>query len=197
METNHIYFVRHAHSTYIPEERERPLSEKGRKAAHNVTMLLKNEQINVVISSPYKRAMQTIEGVAKHFDLSIQLEEDFRERLLSKIPVVDFEQAITRVWENPAFSFAGGESNNTAQKRGVACLRKILKKYEGGNIVIGTHGNLMVLIMNYFDSKYDIAFWRRLHMPDIYKLTFCGENLTSVIRIENKCTIESSASHIE
>lgn len=63
--------------------------------------------------------------------------------------------------------------------------------------MIGTHGNLMVLIMNYLDSKYDITFWKGLQMPDIYKLTFYGENLTSVIRIENECTIESSVLHIE
>lgn len=105
MKTTYIYFVRHAHSIYTPEERERPLSEKGLQMARNVTAVLKQEQIDFVISSPYKRAMQTVEGVAEHFELSIQIEEDFRERLLSKIPVVDFEQAITRVWENPAFSF--------------------------------------------------------------------------------------------
>ncbi len=35
-----IYFVRHAHSVYTPEERERPLSEKGRNDAQSVAELL-------------------------------------------------------------------------------------------------------------------------------------------------------------
>ncbi|MBJ7988057.1 histidine phosphatase family protein, partial [Bacillus cereus] len=85
-----IYFVRHAHSTYTKEERERPLSEKGWLDAQNITSLLKDEKIDVVISSPYERAIQTVEGIANANKLSIQLEEDLRERLLSKEPVQDF-----------------------------------------------------------------------------------------------------------
>lgn len=76
-----IYFVRHAHSTYTKEERERPLSEKGLLDTQHVTRLLKDKHIDVVISSPYKRAMQTVQGIANTYNLSIQLEEDLRERL--------------------------------------------------------------------------------------------------------------------
>ena len=54
-----IYFVHHAHSTYT-KRRERPLSEKGHCDAENVTHLLKDKHIDVVISSPYKRAIQTL-----------------------------------------------------------------------------------------------------------------------------------------
>ncbi|MGG0276835.1 histidine phosphatase family protein [Bacillus rhizoplanae] len=178
-----IYFVRHAHSTYTPDERERPLSEKGWQAAESVIEVLQNESIDVVIASPYKRAIQTVEGIAEHFDLSIELEEDLRERLLSLEPVEDFEKSITRVWENPSFQLESGESNVIAQQRGVSCMMKILQKYRGKNIVIGTHGNIMVLIMNYFDSKYDFSFWKGLHMPDIYKLTFTEDQLIQVNRL--------------
>lgn len=59
----------------------------------------------------------------------------------------------------------------------------MLDKYNGKNIVIGTHGNIMVLIMNYFDSKYDFSFWKNLEMPDIYKLTFKDRELKSVERL--------------
>ncbi|WP_242235270.1 histidine phosphatase family protein [Bacillus cereus group sp. BfR-BA-01316] len=180
-----IYFVRHAHSTYTKEERERPLSEKGHLDAENVTYLLNDEHIDVVISSPYKRAIQTVQGIANTYNLSIQIEEELRERLLSKDPVADFNDAIQKVWEDWNFAYEGGESNDVAQKRAVLCLQNILEKYKGKNIVIGTHGNIMVLLMNYFDSTYDFHFWKTLHMPDIFKLTFHNESLVSVGRIEN------------
>ncbi|HFK1509197.1 MULTISPECIES: histidine phosphatase family protein [Bacillus cereus group] len=167
-----IYFVRHAHSTYTKEERERPLSEKGHLDAENVTHLLKDKHIDVVISSPYKRAIQTVQGIANTYHVSIEIEEDLRERLLSSEPVADFNDAIENVWEDWSFAHEGGESNDVAQRRAVICLQNILKKYEDKNIVIGTHGNIMVLLMNYFDSKYDLQFWKTLHMPDVYKLTF-------------------------
>lgn len=122
-----VYFVRHAHSTYTKEEWERPLSEEGEIDAGNVTSLLKDKKIDVVISSPYKRAIQTVQGIANTYNLSIQLEEDLRERLLSKEPVTDFNDAIQKVWEDWTFAYEGGESNDVAQRRAVICMQSILK----------------------------------------------------------------------
>lgn len=150
MQTN-LYFVRHAHSAYTPDEVSRPLSESGQVDAESITQLLIHENIDMVISSSYKRAIQTVEGIAKYLGSEIILEDDFKERKLSGEPVKDFNLAITKVWEEPAFSWEGGESNIIAQKRGVEATLKILEKYIGKNIAVGTHGNLMVLIMNYFD----------------------------------------------
>ncbi|PFR13133.1 histidine phosphatase family protein [Bacillus anthracis] len=180
-----IYFVRHAHSTYTKEERERPLSEKGHLDAENVTRLLKDKHIDVVLSSPYKRAIQTVQGIANTYHVSIEIEEDLRERLLSSEPVADFNDAIENVWEDWSFAYEGGESNDVAQRRAVTCMQSILKKYKGKNIVIGTHGNIMVLLMNYFDSKYDFQFWKTLHMPDVYKLTFDNYCFISAERIHS------------
>ncbi|MCU5375764.1 histidine phosphatase family protein [Bacillus cereus] len=180
-----IYFVRHAHSTYTKEERERLLSEKGHCDAENVTRLLKDKHIDVVISSPYKRAMQTVQGIANTYHVSIQIEEDLRERLLSREPVQDFNDAMEKVWGDWNYAYEDGESNDVAQRRVVTCMQSILKKYKGKNIVIGTHGNIMVLLMNYFDSKYDFQFWKTLHMPDVYKLTFDNNCFSSAERIQS------------
>jgi 2,3-bisphosphoglycerate-dependent phosphoglycerate mutase len=178
-----LYFVRHAHSTYTPEELRRPLSEKGQIDTEIITQILKEENIDYVISSPYKRAVQTVEGVADFFGKEVIIENSFKERILSESPVENFDLAVTKVWEEPAFSWEGGESNIIAQKRGVEATLKVLERYEGKNIIVGTHGNIMVLIMNFFDKKYDFSFWKELSMPDIYKLTFNGTTLKEVNRI--------------
>jgi 2,3-bisphosphoglycerate-dependent phosphoglycerate mutase len=167
-----IYLVRHADSTYTPEELTRPLSNKGFKDAERVTELLLTENITHMVASPYKRAVQTVQGLANTLGLSINLDEEFRERKLAEGPVEDFQTSVMKVWQDFGFSFKGGESGNKAQQRGVQALQRILKEHECGNIVIGTHGNIMVLIMNYFDKSYDYNFWRELQMPDIYKLSF-------------------------
>ncbi|WAA12809.1 histidine phosphatase family protein [Fervidibacillus halotolerans] len=185
MVTN-LYFVRHAHSTYSPDEYNRPLSERGKIDALKVTNLLKHKNIHILISSPYKRAIQTIEGLTDWIGDEIIIEEDFRERRLSRNPVDDFEFAITKVWEDDAFSWEGGESNMVAQQRGIRAVEKILERYEGKNIVIGTHGNIMVLIMKYFDQRFDFTFWNQLDMPDIYKLSFDKHKLIEVKRIWNR-----------
>lgn len=179
MATN-IFFVRHAHSIYSPDELNRPLSERGKADATTVTERLKTEHIDILISSPYRRAIQTIEALAPVIGGEIIIEGDFRERLLSEHPI-DFSSAITQVWEDESFAWEGGESNIIAQKRGVTALQNVLRQYKGKNVVIGTHGNIMVLIMNFFDSKFDFSFWRQLDMPDIYKL--CFDNNLSLIEV--------------
>lgn len=60
---------------------------------------------------------------------------------------------------------------------------QLLETNAGKNIVIGTHGNIMVLIMNYFDQRYDFNFWKELEMPDIYKLSFNNKELIGIQRI--------------
>ncbi len=178
-----LYFIRHAHSSYTPDEWERPLSEKGNNDAERILALIQPDNIDVVVSSPYKRAVQTVEGVAQHYNLEIEIFEDLKERKLTGKPAEDFTAAITKVWEEPNFAWEGSESNMEAQARGVKVIQHLLKKYEGKNVAIGTHGNIMVLIMNHFDKQYDFSFWNGLDMPDIYKLRFDGEVLVGVSRL--------------
>lgn len=187
-----LYFVRHAHSIYSPDELSRPLSEKGMVDAMQITDLLLQENIEVVVSSPYKRAFQTVEGIANHLKKDIEIMDGFKERLLSDQPVADFNEAILKVWSDYDYSLPGGESNLVAQARGVQVTKEILKNYEGQNIAIGTHGNIMVLIMNYFESIYNYRFWKQLEMPDIYKLTFYEQHLVAVNRIDNESRPKSS-----
>lgn len=126
-----LYLVRHAHSTYTPDELGRPLSKRGFTDAIIVTKLLLKEKIDYVISSQYKRAIQTVEVIAKSLNLEIKIEENFKERLLSLEPVEDFEKVIREVWMDFNQSLNGGESNYTAQKRGIEAITKLLKIYSG------------------------------------------------------------------
>ncbi|WP_342778470.1 SixA phosphatase family protein [Paenibacillus sinopodophylli] len=71
-----LYFVRHAHSVYTPDELKRPLSEQGVKDAKKVTELLMDFPIDYVISSPYKWAVQTVEGIAAYIGGQVEIVED-------------------------------------------------------------------------------------------------------------------------
>ncbi|WP_078381205.1 histidine phosphatase family protein [Sutcliffiella halmapala] len=179
----HIYFVRHAHSAYTPDELMRALSVRGMEDAKGVAEILRKENIDVVLSSPYKRAIQTVEGVAKIIESEIKIVDGFKERTLASGMLDNFQEAIEKVWQETDFSWEGGESNEVAQKRGITSLLKTLDTYKGKRVVVGTHGNIMVLIMNYFAKKYDYEFWKTLVMPDIYKLTFNNKELVSVERV--------------
>ncbi|CAG9622493.1 histidine phosphatase family protein [Sutcliffiella rhizosphaerae] len=178
-----VYFVRHAHSVYTPDELGRPLSSEGMMDAERVTEILGEAPIEVVLSSPYRRAIQTVQGAADYFGLTVEVHENLKERTLSKVPIGDFATAIKKVWQEPDFSWKDGESNNEAQSRGIQIFEHILEKYDGKNIVIGSHGNIMVLIMNHYNSAFDLSFWNNLDMPDIYKLIFNNSKLISVEKL--------------
>ncbi|WP_347548706.1 histidine phosphatase family protein [Pseudalkalibacillus hwajinpoensis] len=188
MKTTEVYLVRHAHSIYNSDEYGRGLSEEGREDQKRLTELMKNIHVDVILSSPYKRAIQTVEGIAKHINKPVQTIAGFKERALADGPVENFQSAIESVWSNEHFSLPGGESNEGARQRGILALKEVLHRYKGKRIVIGTHGNLMVLMMSYFNRSYDVHFWRNLDMPDVYRLTFVGEELMQVDRIWQRQT---------
>ena len=57
-----------------------PLSEAGHRQAAGLAEALSSEQIDLIISSPQVRALQTAEAVAKHHDLAVVTNEKLRER---------------------------------------------------------------------------------------------------------------------
>ena len=80
----------------------------------------------------------------------------------------------------------GGESNADCQNRSISVIKTILKEHSGKKIAIGTHGLVMTLMMNYFDSSYGLDFLNQLKKPDIYKLSFENLELKEVIRLWNE-----------
>ena len=183
MKQTEIYLVRHAHSTYSPDEYGRGLSSNGQHDQKLVTDQMTEKHVDVILSSPYKRAIQTVEGIALQHNKDIQLIEAFKERTLAGKSVENFQEAIETVWLNESYAHPGGESNEEARNRGIDALKDVLKTYKGKSIVIGTHGNLLALIMSHFNQKYDVTFWRSLDMPDVYCLTFEEETLVNIERI--------------
>ncbi|WP_435151664.1 histidine phosphatase family protein [Haladaptatus sp. DFWS20] len=183
-----IYFIRHAHAPWVPNrEAERPLSERGRVDAEHVADLLADRDIDAVVSSPYARAIQTVRPTADYHDLEIAIEEEFHERRLTDSSVESFgetfESAIEGVWNDWSFSWPDGESNLTAQERGVSALERTLEDHEDESVVVGTHGNLLTLVLNHYDDRFGFDFWNEeLTMPDVYEAQFEGGEM-----VETEC----------
>lgn len=61
-----IYMIRHAVSPYLTgQERTRGLSQQGAADAGRVKEILKNEDIAHFVSSPYTRAVATLQPLAE------------------------------------------------------------------------------------------------------------------------------------
>jgi len=180
--------VRHGESPYNEgNERTRGLTPKGKIDIDKATKLLIGEGIDMIISSPYARAILSVEGLAEHLNLDIHVFEDLRERHFASniIESAELISSIRESFNDLNHTLPGGESNADCQKRAIAVLKPILKEHRGKKIAIGTHGLVMTLMMNHFDSAFGLDFLNQLKKPDIYKMQFEELELEEVTRMWN------------
>ncbi|PWW39927.1 MULTISPECIES: histidine phosphatase family protein [Paenibacillus] len=183
-----IYMVRHGESPYNEgNERTRGLTPKGKMDIEKVTKLLIGEGINMIISSPYTRAILSVEGLAENLKLDIKVFEDLRERHFASYHIENAElmYSIRKSFNDFDYTLSGGESNADCQKRAISVLKPLLKENKGKKIAIGTHGLVMTLMMNHFDSAFGLEFLDQLKKPDIYKMQFEDLELEKVTRMWN------------
>ena len=188
MNITNLYMVRHAESPFVfGEERTRGLSEDGLRAAIKVADVLEREDIDLIASSGYERSKQTVLCLAERKNLPILEYEELRERPIKglhyKAPWEELVVAIEKSFKDLDYALDGGESTRYAQERAIPVIKGLLDTHKGKNIVIGTHGNIMTIIMNYFDPQYGFEFWKRATLPDIYKLSFLKGQLLNVERL--------------
>ena len=171
-----IYVIRHAHAEWRQDD-GRPLSHAGIKAADLVAHRLADRPIVAIYTSPSRRSVETVEPLARRLGLRPEVVPDLRERELPVVPPEEFEALVREAWSSPDEAPRGGESNARAQIRGLAVVRTIAERHSGSQVVLATHGNLLALVLNALDPEFAYEFWRRLSFPDIYQLTFAGEEL--------------------
>ena len=171
-----VYFVRHAQSDIaVHDDRIRPLTKKGWIDRNLVADFLYDKGIDIVLSSPYKRAIDTVDVFAKNKGLEIEIVEDFREKKSAGMfKDIDFIHYIQSQWSDFSYRLADGECLAEVQKRNIAALNEALVKYKDKNIVIGTHGTALSTIINYYDNTYglDDCLAMLNIMPWIVKMTF-------------------------
>lgn len=158
-----------------PDDNARRLTESGAAAAEELAVELDGFEITAVYCSPYARAIATVTPLARRRNLTVQLLDDLRERELSTAPLVDWRATLEHAWADPDFTEPGGESGRDAQRRAVALLDLLRTRHaDGGRLVLGSHGNLISLILQALEPEVDFAFEMAMPNPAIYRLTHDG-----------------------
>ena len=178
-----IYFVRHAEPNYDNhDDMTRELSEKGLKDRALVTAFLQDKQIDAVLSSPFKRAVDTVREFAELHGLEIEIIEDFRERRIDNCWIEDFKGFCKKQWEDFSYKLSDGESLHEVQARNIAALKAVLKRYEGKKLVVGSHGTALSTIINYYDHSFGHAQFEEIRglMPWVVQFCFEGEECVAI-----------------
>lgn len=174
-----VLLVRHAEpisfgTPDIPDD-DRPLTDAGRAAADELATELDGWEITAIYSSPYERAVQTVTVLAERRGIPVQLLDDLRERRLSVEPHAEWRATLERAWGDADFELPGGESGRSAQRRAVAILDLLRTRHaDGGRIVLGSHGNLISLILQALQPEVGFDFHMAMPTPALYRLTHDG-----------------------
>ena len=173
--TTRVYFVRHAQPRHDwDEERTRPLTEEGILDSRKVTETLKNIPLSRAFCSPYRRSVDTIRECAARHGLEIVTDERLRERMGGS--GCNTWELIAKRWSDFYWHEEGGESLEMVQRRNMEALNEILSSSAGRNVLLGTHGTALSVMLNHYAPDYNgDSFFRMIdYMPYIVRLDFLG-----------------------
>lgn len=178
-----VYFIRHARPNFDNhDDLTRELTEQGLEDRKRVTEFLRDKEIDFVLSSPYKRAVDTVREFADSKGIEIELVEDFRERKIGDSWIEDFNGFCQRQWEDFDYKLPAGESLREVQKRNIRALNRVLELYEGKNIAIGSHGTALSTIINHFEPSFGYEQFLAIRnlMPWIVQFSFEGRKCSGI-----------------
>ena len=178
-----IYFIRHAEPNFENrDDMTRELSAKGLKDRELVTKFLMDKQIDAVVSSPFKRAIDTVRDFADKNGMDITVIADFRERRVDSCWIEDFTSFSKKQWEDFTYKLSDGECLAEVQARNIAALNKLLDDYQDQNVVVGSHGTALSTIINYYDKTFGYDGFHEIRhlMPWVVQFTFDGKELIEI-----------------
>jgi len=139
-----LYFVRHGQTNSNLQAvnqptvgNEEPLNTFGIQQASELAEQLKGEEFDIILSSPFERAVQTAEIVNKHHGLAIDIDDTWRE--IQTGGYVDIN-----TW-NDLFNFDKEASVENSEP-----LTDFFKRiYEALDELVAKHGDKTVLVVSH------------------------------------------------
>jgi len=154
-----LYVVRHGQTDWNVENRVQgkadiELNETGKLQANQTAKLLSDTKIDLIISSPLKRAVQTANIICLNRDIPITCDERISERDFG-----EFEGKIKEIFDfdifwdyNDSNIYLKAENIRDFFKRVYIFLDDIKLKYPDKNILVVTHGGVSLPINCYFNG---------------------------------------------
>ena len=185
-----LYFVRHAEPNYNNhDDLTRELTENGLRDRHKASAWLADKNITLVLSSPYKRSVDTVRPIADAIgQTEIETYYDLRERTVCDEWLYCFDEYAQNQWNDFTYKLEGGECLSEVQQRNISAIKEILAKYPDHNIAIGSHGTALSTIINYYtDGNWGFDDFQRIKkvMPFIARFSFDGDKFIGCEVVED------------
>ncbi|KOP31174.1 hypothetical protein ADM98_01835 [Exiguobacterium sp. BMC-KP] len=162
-----IYLIRHCETT--GQAPDAPLTPRGEEQAQRLCTKLLELPITHIVSSPYRRALDSIHPLATALKFPITRENDLKERRLSAVPLENWQDHLRQTFNNPDYTCPGGESSRVATGRITRVVEEALQQQDGSILI--THGNLLSLYLHSIDPTFGFEESLQLKNPDVFKVT--------------------------
>ena len=182
MAKKNLYLIRHGKAAMDGSDRERVLDSDGIIQATSLCKKIKTQfkdQKIRIISSPFKRAMQTIEKLSQDMAADIEKSQSLEEINIGKDQNLSKHQIIEKMWGDKNFKVQNGSSQSEHVNKIKTELNQILDDFYKNdyNLILISHGNSIGIILKYFlNTDFTFNDWKKISMPDMYCLRFDEKN---------------------
>lgn len=203
-----LYITRHGETEWNLEGRlqgrlDSPLTELGVNQARALGLKLRDEGIELIISSPSKRAVKTAEIINEYLNLSIKTDSGLLEMDLGSWQGLNSEEIketsienFDFFWNDPSrfnSDMTSGESFEDIISRVSNSLENIILNYKNkyNKILIIGHGLVLKSIYLYIEKK---------PLKDFWKGEFMKQTNLNILRVTNNkkyFILKGDTSHLE
>jgi len=167
------------------------LDERGRRQAAALVERFEGVRLTALYSSPLERCVETMEPLAEARGLEVRTSEALIEmdagtwtgRTLRSLQRL-------KLWEtvqgNPSrFSFPRGESFVDAEARVLDEVERIVARHPRGRIAVGTHGDLVRVLISHYTGAHLDQFQRVTAEPASVSVVHLGEGVPRILLVND------------
>jgi broad specificity phosphatase PhoE len=147
-----LILVRHGETVWNAEFRvqggnaDTALSEKGLRQITKLAEVMRQETVDLILSSPLQRAVTTAETIGKYHDVPILTDAGLKEVNVGEfdgLSTVDMPQTFTELllswWKGGCDRLPGGESFAELQERTWGVVGPYVRQGTPGNVMVVSH----------------------------------------------------------
>ena len=160
-----LYVARHGQTTWNEQNKvcgitDVDLTDKGKEQAKTLASVVDSKKIDLVISSPLKRAIETSRIVSDMCNIPMEIDKRLIEQNYGIYEGVDRNnEDFLNNKRHFAYKYPNGESMMQVAYRVYGLLDEIIDKHKGKNVLLICHGGVCRIINTYFRDMTNEEFF--------------------------------------
>ena len=195
-----LLWVRHAEPERIASGRGVPanprLTDRGREQAERLAAWLALESVDVVLSSPQRRAVETATPVARAHGLEVQIVDGLVEYDVQSDSYIPMEELratkdpqLTAMYEGRWEEF-GGENTAAFRARVAATLDEVVAAHPGRRVVAVCHGGVINVALAIV-LGLDRHLWFEPHYTSVSRMVASRSGVRSLASLNERAHLEA------